>query len=229
MSLTQNSSSPAGGFLKGIFSFFLAVGIVSFVYVFWTAVGWKQPPDPDSYSPTSPSYVAYQHAMDLYSVATSVFYVVMATVLMAVSLWVLRRWTVIPDGMLLAGLGLLVWSGIAAWDATLPYLRLAVIGVALAICLVAGYVRFIKGSRTTAVPSGVQASNSFGGGYAHEQRIAALEKKLSDLGAVLASPAPAGAPETQNLWDTVRITPRADWKPPTTDPREHEPRPPRQV
>ena len=144
-------------FLRALFSLFLAVGSVSFVVVLWDAIGVKSPVYPLDcpvfLDPPPACGADFLNQQNTYVVATVTFFVLIATALMVFSLYYSRRWAVIPDGLLLGALSLLVWSGITSWSNNSPWVRLAVITVALGVTLGGGYVRFIRPSRPSAGPT----------------------------------------------------------------------------
>jgi hypothetical protein len=158
------------GALQTIFAFFLGLLVLAFVAV---ALGTFYP-QPEWVSGSTQGY-------DSWRLTTGILLLVCATVLLAASLVLPDEQIVLSNGILLGGVFTMIYAVVSAFVSDAGLLRFGVVTAALAVTIVIGYARFVRGRRRTATPSAGSSE------LPHDvaDRLAAVERKLDALGAAL--------------------------------------------
>lgn len=159
------------GALQIIFAFFLGLVVVAFVGIgvntFFPAPEWDG---------AGESYNQWQ-------LWTGIILLVIATGLLAVSLALPEPQVVISNGILLGGVGTMLYAVGMTISATNNVWRFVVVAVALAVTVAIGYLKFSR-QRLVAPAAADSGSQAVAGGEVGE-RLAALERKLDALGRAL--------------------------------------------
>jgi hypothetical protein len=167
------------GALQMIFAFFLGLLILAFVAV---AVSTFLP-EPRW---TAGSDGTYSTAYDSYRLTVGIVLLLCATALLVISLFLPEAQVVLSNGILLGGVFTMVYAVISAFVSGAGLLRFVTVALALAVTIGIGYLRFVRGHRTSA--AGVAASTTHPDEPADlSLRLAAVERKLDALAAALRS------------------------------------------
>ena len=158
------------GALQTIFAFFLGLLVLAFVAV---ALGTFYP-QPEWMEGSARSY-------DSWRLTTGILLLVCATALLAASLVLPEDQVVLSNGILLGGVFTMVYAVVSAFVSDPGLLRFGVVTVALAVTIVIGYARFVRGRGRAAKPSASPSE------VPHDlaDRLTAVERKLDALGAAL--------------------------------------------
>jgi uncharacterized membrane protein len=158
------------GALQTIFAFFLGLLVLAFVAV---ALGTFYP-QPEWTEGSASGY-------DSWRLTTGILLLVCATALLAASLVLPEDQVVLSNGILLGGVFTMVYAVVSAFVSDPGLLRFGVVTVALAVTIVIGYVRFVRGRGRAARPS----TSSSEVPHDLADRLTAVEHKLDALGAAL--------------------------------------------
>jgi len=158
------------GALQTIFAFFLGLLVLAFVAV---ALGTFYP-QPEWTDATAKDY-------DSWRLTTGILLLVCATVLLAASLLLPEEQVVLSNGILLGGVFTMIYAVVSAFISDPGLLRFGVVTVALAVTIVIGYARFVRGRRRAGAPA--TGSTELPRDLA--DRLATVERKLDALGAAL--------------------------------------------
>ncbi|WOP17826.1 hypothetical protein [Raineyella sp. LH-20] len=176
-------SAPRNAFLQVLYSVFLGLMLVAFVGV---GVNTFYPGPPIPSMDGQAVQDAYQRSQAVWALNTSIILVVCATVIMVLSLVRSDRLPVLSNGILLGGVFTMVYSVIMTLQGRQSGLRFAVVGVALLVTLLVGYLFFVRGrQRRAAVEEGAVEGAVAGGAPSGvlEARLAALEHRFEAMGA----------------------------------------------
>jgi len=159
------------GALQIIFAFFLGLVVVAFVGI---GVNTFYP---------EPEWSGEGTAYSQWQLVTGIILLVIATALLAISLALPDEQVVISNGVLLGGVGTMLYAVGMTVSATNSLWRFVVVAVALAVTVVIGYLKFARPRRTAPVPVAAGADLPAGGEVG--ERLAAVERKLDALGRAL--------------------------------------------
>lgn len=165
------------GALQTIFAFFLGLLVLAFVAV---AVSTFLP-EPQ-WSPGEDT--AYGSAYDSYRLTVGIVLLLCATALLVISLFLPEAQVVLSNGILLGGVFTMVYAVISAFIAGAGVLRFVVVTIALVVTIGIGYLRFVRGHRTTNAQVPI-ATPAEGAPSDLVERVLAIERKLDALGAAL--------------------------------------------
>lgn len=180
--------------LQVIFAFFLGLVVVAFV-----AIGVNTfYPEPE-YGDGTGTASAYAD----WRITTGIILLVCATVLLVVSLLMPEEQAVLSNGVLLGGVFTMVYAVGVALSSDRSVIRFLVVGVALAVTIGIGYLKFVRGRRrvaggapsSTVDPAAAPVSVSAGpppfesGASVRdgsvEERLAAVERRMDALARAL--------------------------------------------
>lgn len=157
------------GALQIIFAFFLGLVVVAFVGIgvstFYPAPEWS----------AEGAYAQWQ-------LWTGIILLVIATGLLAVSLALPDEHVVISNGVLLGGVGTMLYAVGMTVSTTNSIWRFVVVGVALAVTVGIGYLKFARRRLDSPVASAPVPEAGMG---EVGDRLSALERKLDALGRAL--------------------------------------------
>lgn len=157
--------------LQVIFAFFLGLVVVAFVGI---GVNTFYP---------EPQWVDGMPAgYDTWRLLTGIILLVCATAILVVSLLLPDEHGVLSNGLLLGGVFTMVYAVGMTVSAENNLWRFVMVAVALAITIVIGYLKFVRGRRGGA-PIGEPVSAAVEGALA--ERVTAVERKLDALRRVL--------------------------------------------
>ncbi|HMR49388.1 MAG TPA: hypothetical protein PKE40_09080 [Arachnia sp.] len=167
----------ANAVLQIIFAFFLGLVVVAFVGI-GVNTFYPQPPYPTDEA----QQLTWEATYDHWALITGIVLLLCATLILAVSLFLPEDQGVLSNGILLGGVFTMVYAVGMAFAAGTSLLRFGVVTVALAVTIVIGYLKFVRGHRaaraTAAPPSGGDVGEL-------TERLAAVENKLDALGKAL--------------------------------------------
>ncbi|NHB84942.1 hypothetical protein G7085_10885 [Tessaracoccus sp. HDW20] len=166
----------ANAALQIIFAFFLGLVVVAFVGIGVNTFY----PEPD-YPSTEAGQAEWASVHGHWALVTGIVLLVCATLLLAVSLLLPGEQAVISNGVLLGGVFTMIYAVAMTFSADTSIARFAMITVALAVTILVGYLRFVRGRRP--VPAAGQPDGAAMGELG--ERLTALEEKLDALGRVL--------------------------------------------
>jgi len=158
------------GALQIIFAFFLGLVVVAFVGI---GVNTFYP---------EPAWSGEGTAYSQWQLVTGIILLVIATGLLAISLALPDEQVVISNGVLLGGVGTMLYAVGMTVSANNNLWRFIVVAVALAVTLVIGYLKFAR--RRPAAPAARDGVDTAAAGELGE-RLAAVERKLDGLGRAL--------------------------------------------
>ena len=159
------------GALQIIFAFFLGLVVVAFVGIgvntFYPSPEWDG---------QGTSYAQWQ-------LWTGIILLVIATVLLAVSLALPDHQVVISNGVLLGGVGTMLYAVGITVSTDYSIWRFVVVSIALAVTVGIGYLKFSRRRTSGQVTAADGVATADLGEVG--QRLAALERKLDALGRAL--------------------------------------------
>lgn len=159
------------GALQLIFAFFLGLVVVGFIGL-GVNTFYPEPSYTDNYNDAP---------FAQWRLVTGIILLVLATVVLAISLALPETQVVISNGILLGGVFTMVYAvGITA-SGPQSIWRFVVVGIALAVTIAIGYVKFVR--RKPAAAATGEASVAITGELA--ERLAAIEHKLEAMGRAL--------------------------------------------
>ena len=159
----------ANAALQIIFAFFLGLVVVAFVGIGVNTFY----PSPDG---------GYGAVYERWALMTGLILLLCATAVLVVSLLLPAAQAALSNGILLGGVFTMIYAVGMAFASDTGLLRFGVVAVALAVTIVVGYLRFVRGSR-----GGAQVVPPAGGGTTGEieARLSEVERKLDALGKAL--------------------------------------------
>lgn len=167
----------ANAVLQIIFAFFLGLVVVAFVGI-GVNTFYPQPSYPVDEAQMRTWEVTYDH----WALVTGIVLLLCATAILAVSLFLPEDQGVLSNGILLGGVFTMIYAVGMAFAAGTSLLRFAVVTAALAVTIVIGYLKFVRGHRATR-PAAAPPSDVAMGEL--DERLAVVERKLDALGKAL--------------------------------------------
>lgn len=158
------------GALQIIFAFFLGLVVVAFVGI---GVNTFYP---------APEWFGEGEAYSQWQLVTGIILLVIATALLAISLALPDDIVVISNGVLLGGVGTMLYAVGMTVSSNNNIWRFVVVAVALVVTVGIGYLKFAH-RRPVAAPAGTPSDPAVAGELG--ERLAALERKLDALARAL--------------------------------------------
>lgn len=169
----------ANGVLQIIFAFFLGLVVVAFVGI-GVNTFYPQPEYPSSVS----GQAVWEATYNQWALVTGITLLVVATVILAVSLFLPEDQAVLSNGILLGGVFTMLYAVGMTFSTDTSLLRFGVVAVALAVTIVIGYLKFVRGHHGLGTISPGASQQSVPSGEV-EERLAAVERKIDALGRAL--------------------------------------------
>ncbi|MEN0072152.1 MAG: hypothetical protein AAGC63_14325 [Propionicimonas sp.] len=158
------------GALQIIFAFFLGLVVVAFVGIgvntFYPEPAWRDPGT----------------AHNQWQLVTGIILLIIATALLAISLALPDDQVVISNGVLLGGVGTMLYAVGITVSANNNIWRFVVVAVALAVTVAIGYLKF---ARRSPLAKPAQPAEEPAAAGQVDARLAAVERKLDALGRAL--------------------------------------------
>ena len=157
--------------LQIIFAFFLGLVVVAFVGI-----------GVNTFYPEPPWVDGSMNEHSQWRLTTGIILLVCATALLAISLFLPEEQGVLSNGILLGGVFTMVYAVGVTVSSDQSVWRFVVVTIALAVTIVIGYLKFVRGrqrARTAAAAEPAEAAGELG------ERLATVERKLDALARAL--------------------------------------------